>query len=287
MSCVIHKQGRFGRLRLALIGALAIVVAGVVNTAPADAAADRQVSVLTFNIYSAISGGGTDLEGIAREITASGAEVALLQEVDKFYGARSGWKDQPSELARLTGMQVAFGAATDLAPLTVGAPRRQSGNAVLSKRPIVGSLNTKLPNAAGAQPRSILRATVMLGTVRTDFYATHLHYQNDALRTQQARAVVSTLAGRSCARVLGGDLNSLPHENPTRIIAGAYADTWAEVGMGAGQTQPAQRPSRRVDYVFHDKWATALEAVVRQPAVSDHRGVLVRLRVSGSAVGAC
>src|SRR4051794_35417863 len=65
--------------------------------------------VLTFNIHSGFAHGRLDLEGIARTVEASGADVVLLQEVDRFR-RNSGAVDQAAVLARRLGWHSAYGA---------------------------------------------------------------------------------------------------------------------------------------------------------------------------------
>lgn len=245
------------------------------------------LTILTINIHAALTDTGTDLPGIAREITAAGADVVLLQEVDRHYAQRSQWADQPRRLAELTGMSVAFGPAIDLPPLKDGSPRRQHGNAILVRGPILESANTDLPWESGTQRRALLRVTFVRSGITVDAYSTHLHYAVDRLRVAQAARVVEKMRTRRCPRLLGADLNALPWEEPSRRIAGYLADAWTEVGLGGGFTQPAAQPSRRVDYVFHDSWMTASSIRVQDRGVSDHRAVRAEVELSEASATAC
>src|SRR3954466_2483597 len=104
----------------------------------------------SYNIqYSLGKDGRYDIGRIAE--TVRGADIIALQEVERFY-KRSGDIDQVTELARLLpDYHWMFGPALDLdtpAPGGPGGPaqrRRQFGNMVLSRLPIVSSRNFLLP----------------------------------------------------------------------------------------------------------------------------------------------
>ncbi|MDQ3788793.1 MAG: endonuclease/exonuclease/phosphatase family protein, partial [Actinomycetota bacterium] len=130
--------------------------------APAAATPVRPVTVLSFNIHHGAGEDGVyDLGRVADEIRRSGADVIGLQEVDRHYGARSQWADQPAELAELLGMHVVYAANLDLEPPAAGQPRRQYGTAILSRYPILESQNTLLPKGRpGEEQRGLLEAVV-------------------------------------------------------------------------------------------------------------------------------
>ncbi|WP_134122107.1 hypothetical protein [Kribbella kalugense] len=65
------------------------------------------------------------VERVAQTIEASGAGVVGLQEVDKYFDARSNWVDQPAWLAARLKMNYVFAANLDWDPLEPGKPRRQ------------------------------------------------------------------------------------------------------------------------------------------------------------------
>ncbi|MGG4342090.1 endonuclease/exonuclease/phosphatase family protein [Paenibacillus lautus] len=62
-------------------------------------------TVMSYNIHHGV---GLDeqlsLQRIAEVIRDSGAEIVVLQEVDRFYGERSDFQDQAKELAGLLGI---------------------------------------------------------------------------------------------------------------------------------------------------------------------------------------
>ena len=105
---------------------------------------------VTYNIqYGRGRGGCFDLERIAAEL--HGAEVIALQEVERYW-QRSGMVDQVVELARLLDCEHwVYGAGIDLhlhkvPRQALPGARRQFGNLILARRPILYSRNHLLPS---------------------------------------------------------------------------------------------------------------------------------------------
>ncbi len=260
----------------ALVGLLA---AGLTPAAAHDGdhpgPADVRLSVLTFNIHAGLGPDRSlDLEGIAEEIRRSGADVVGLQEVDRHYGPRSSYIDEPAWLAERLQLHVAYGANLDLEPEQPGQPRRQYGTAILSRFPIQESENILLPNQDGLEQRGLLRARILARGSRVDVYTTHLQHNTPSIRAAQASRIVELVGQRSCPALLTGDLNATPQEEPTRILTAELADSWPAAG-GAGFTYPAEAPTKRIDYVLHSESVRASQAEVLPTAVSDHRPVRV------------
>src|SRR4029453_2834154 len=96
------------------------------------------------------------LEGLAREIEASGAEVVGLQEVSRGWYV-NGSTDMLAWLPRRRGRPP---------PPFAGAPDRIWGNAVLSRYPILSAEVTPLPREGVPLRRSALEAELDLGQGR-------------------------------------------------------------------------------------------------------------------------
>ena len=117
----------------------------------AYAGSGHAIRVLCYNIHhGAGMDGELDLKRIARVIKSASPDIVSLQEVDK-QTERSHGVDQAKELARLTGMQYAYGASM---PFQGG----EYGNAVLTTFPIRASETVPLPG----EPRSALCVTLSL-----------------------------------------------------------------------------------------------------------------------------
>ena len=102
--------------------------------------------VVSYNIHHGVgTDGRLELERTAATLAATGAELVGLQEVDRHFGARSGFVDQAGWLGERLGMHVAYGPTIDLSPPAADRPRRQYGNAVLAVPEILGWRNLLLP----------------------------------------------------------------------------------------------------------------------------------------------
>lgn len=182
--------------------------------------------LVTYNIqYGRGKDGRFDLERIAAEI--SGADIIALQEVERFW-TRSGNVDQALELARaLDDCYWVYGAGVDVhveSPVGAGSGanrRRQFGNMLLSKTPILYSRNHLLPKYASLGPMSLQRNALecvvdtRAGPVR--FYSVHLTHLSAQTRLPQVNRILEIHAD---AEVEGAV-----------ITGGALDDEWTRDGM--------------------------------------------------------
>ena len=121
------------------------------------------MQLVTYNIhYGTGKDGAVDLNRIASEI--DGADVIAMQEVDRFW-SRSNMIDQVKEITeRFSDYHWIYGPGVDLnasirdADGRVENRRRQFGNLVLSKFPILASRNYLLPKMSFHAQLSIQRS---------------------------------------------------------------------------------------------------------------------------------
>jgi endonuclease/exonuclease/phosphatase family metal-dependent hydrolase len=239
-------------------------------------------TVMSFNIHH---GRGIDdvldLKRIAGVIRASRADIAGLQEVDRNFGERSDWADQPAELAELLGWPVAYGANVDLDPPAPGKPRRQFGNAVLSRYPIARRGNTHLFRSPGVEQRGLLHVEVDVPGVLLHVYVTHLDAFSETDRARQAQQVAELVADNSPA-VLLGDFNARPQTPEIGTLRATLTDTWAAARGGVSlATCPADSPAACIDYIFTSQRLSAVRTSLGtyDPAASDHLPVVSLLAV--------
>ena len=244
----------------------------------------RTVTVLVYNIHAGKDAARADnLPRVAALVRSTGADLVLLQEVDR-NTARSGPADQPAILSRLAGYPVAFGRTIDFGG-------GQYGVALLSRWPIradtlVPLLVTPPPGQApvNREQRGVLVAEVASPAGPITVLNTHLDASgDDTWRVQEIRTVLEALArarGRGGPVLLGGDFNARPESAVHQPIRQAgFRDAWEVCGRGDGLTFPADSAVRRIDYLYLPPEATCEEARVLASDASDHRPLLVRVRL--------
>ncbi|HWJ82088.1 MAG TPA: endonuclease/exonuclease/phosphatase family protein [Nocardioides sp.] len=242
---------------------------------------DTDITVLSYNIKSARIGGG--IGAFLGIIRGSGADVVLLQEVDK-NRSTSGHVDQAGWLAsNLGGWDNVFGTNVDYGGGLYGT-------AIISRYPIVSSENTHLPNGPGGQQRGLLHAVIDVDGVEMSLYDTHLQNKIDYLKVAQARAIAPIIAADPRPKVLGGDFNSSVGDTPLRTIIGGAGmhDTWGTVGVGSGLTHPSAHPRGRIDLqLYGGDGLTATTSDVLPATNSDHRAVRATYQLEGVSAKVC
>jgi len=239
--------------------------------------------VLIYNIHAGKDAAGRDnLSRVAEVVRSTGADLVLLQEVDR-NTRRSGPADQPATLARLTGYAVAFGR-------TIGFQGGDYGIALLSRWPILRDTLVHLtvaapPGRAAAdrEQRGVLLAVVDAPGGPLAVLDTHLDAASEDLwRVQEIATVlrVARMAPAGMPLLLGGDFNALPESPVHAALRGAgFRDAWTGCGEGDPATFPAGVPVRRIDYLYLQGEVRCRSARVLPGDASDHRALLVRLRL--------
>ena len=162
--------------------------------------------VMTYNIHHAEGlDGKVDLQRIANVIRQSNADAVALQEVDK-NTERTGGINMPAELARLTGMNVAFGANLD------NYQGGQYGTAILSRFPIESHENHRLKQVRKGEQRGVLMAVLKITQGQLLFTCTHLdHTQDQAERLFSETQFADIFAGHAgLPTIFCGDFNDTP-----------------------------------------------------------------------------
>jgi endonuclease/exonuclease/phosphatase family metal-dependent hydrolase len=233
--------------------------AGAPDPAPARAATDT-LRVVSFNIEYALRVDSA-IAILRSEPALRDADVVLLQEMD---GAAT------RRVAEALGMWYAYYPA-----IYRLRTRRDFGNAVLSRWPIVEDAKLVLPHVSryGRTQRTATAATIRVGERLVRVYSTHLGTLADVgggARRDQLRAILDD-AARFPRAIVGGDMNS----------AGV-----GDVAAAKGFTWPTERGPRttrlgRWDHIFvkglasPDSAAAGTIADVR--GVSDHVPVWARV----------
>lgn len=230
------------------------------------------VRVLTYNTHHGADRADVlDVEAIARTIESCDPDIVALQEVDRFYGNRSGQVDQPSWYAKRLGLHVHYAANLVRQPAAPGKPPAEYGLATLSRLPFT-SVDQQIFRAPSAEPRGLTTAVVEMGS-GGDGAPAGIRVINTHLSVHDRRACAQEMA-ELCAyadqpdqlpTVVVGDFNASPRAFAVRAMRQRYTDAW-DVGRGPSRTIGR----RRIDYIWCSRQLRPLQAtVVRSPA-SDH-----------------
>jgi len=236
----------------------------------------RAVRVLSYNLHFGFDvRGWSDLEATARAIEATGAEVVGLQEVSRGWYV-NGSTDMLAWLQRRLRMPyVRFAGASDAV----------WGNAVLSRLPILAGQVVRLPREGVPLRRSALRVELDLGGGRRlRVVVAHLHHLEGPagarIRLAQLPPLLALVAGQR-ATVLMGDLNAEPDSAEVALVrASGLTDAFAAGGGAPADepTWPANRPDRRIDYLWLSSDLAAGGFATAPGTASDHRGIAVTVR---------
>jgi endonuclease/exonuclease/phosphatase family metal-dependent hydrolase len=265
---------------------LAVLLAAVCLCPARPPAARKRVrlSVMSYNIHVGVGmDKRQDLKRIADVIKLSRCDLVGLQEVDRGV-RRTGGVDEIRELARLTGMDYAFAHNLDY-------QGGQYGVAVLSRFPILAIDHRRYANTRERERRGFIRVEVEVKGRRLNFVTTHLDYQYADGRLFETRQLLKALEEVRGPLVVTGDFNEEPAGGAYELMRLAgFADGWrrgrAAESHGEGATYPADKPLKRIDYVFHrglgeDRPPAAADEEATQSVpdtlASDHRPIAVGL----------
>jgi endonuclease/exonuclease/phosphatase family metal-dependent hydrolase len=245
------------------------------------------LTVVTFNIHSAMGHSGLQLDEVAGEIAATEPDVVLLQEVDNGR-LRSRFVDEAAYLAGLLGMEHVFASNVERNGLRAGDPISEYGTAVLTRLHVESWTHTLLPNRPGRQQRGLQHLVLRLKGRSISIYTAHLDHTTPTLRQQQMRLARDIVGVDGDPVIFGGDFNASPGSPTLRLALDPahtdLVDPWPLVGDGDGLTVPNASPRTRVDYLLaDDSWRPTVLATW-QSAVSDHRGVVGRFLLRGPRV---
>ena len=161
------------------------------------------MKIVTYNIQFGLGKGGCfDLEKIANEV--DGADIIALQEVERYW-QRSSNVDQPAELGKfLNKYYWAYGPYFDV-DASIPQPdgriknvRRQFGNMILSKTPILSTRLFPLPKSALRQRHNMV-VGVFEGVVKLQrdgalrIYNAHLGARSQHDRVSQIISIRDTI----------------------------------------------------------------------------------------------
>lgn len=233
------------------------------------------IRVLSYNIHHGEgTDGKLDLERIAGVIADAKPDLVALQEVD-VKAERTAKVDQATELGRLTGMHVAFGASMDF-------QGGEYGNAVLSRWPIAASKVHPLPRFGEGEPRSVFVCEIDLPEreEHLPFLATHFGFFAGVHERLASVETIEGLARKMPDRpaILAGDLNDLPESKPLERLR----ETWKLANRETLPTVPVEKPTKQIDFILYspaERWRSVKAEVLDEAVASDHRAILAELEL--------
>lgn len=230
------------------------------------------LKLLTYNIhYGANVNGVFNLGAVVETIRRSGANIIALQEVDRVWGERSLYVDEPRFIAEHLSMNYVFGATLKQNPYHPG--KGEFGIMLLSKYPIIQSDFRLLPSTM--EQRGALLGWIQTPAGIIPVTCTHLGLSASE-RENQIHAILDWLPPRNDVLLLG-DFNTEAGANELELLKGRLTDLQQEYGLSDIGTFFYQGNWVRIDYVFGgDQWH-AVNCQVLADQSSDHLPVYVEI----------
>jgi len=230
---------------------------------------------MTYNIHHGAGvDGKIDFQRIADLIKREQADIVALQEVDKGV-RRTAQRDCPAELAALTGMTCVFSNNFHF-------QGGEYGNAVLTRLPIKRWTNRHYQMLRPGEQRGLLQLVLDVHGRELVFLNTHIDFRaDDTERLANAVEMLEVMqAYRGRPMILCGDFNDTPGSRTYQKLAQAFVDTWTVAGAGDGFTIPAERPRKRIDYIWLSNGSALapLKAWVPDSQASDHLPLIAEFR---------
>lgn len=228
--------------------------------APADRPGDSALTAVAYNLRMGYGMNGRfDPIEVAEQIQTSGAEVAMLSEVDRGW-LLNGGQDQLAILARLLNMRFVFGPAGD----------QVWGDVILTSLPIEQAASEKMPWFDSLTGASLTTATLDWHGTPVQIISTHLQPDADDATLRQAEVFADAL--RSAAAhgpvIGGGDLNTEPGSAAwVALLASGAEDALAVIRPAP--TWSAEAPTKQIDHLFV-AGARVVSAEVVPSLNSDH-----------------
>ena len=259
---------RIGLGPAVLVAAIAVVVPLVTLlpfSAPPAAPEQASFRLMTYNVHQGFDAGQVpSLDALTETISREAPDVVVLQEVVRGW-VIDGQHDVLSVLAERLGMQYVWqGNIGDL-----------YGNAILTRMPMTDV--RRVSYAKEPQVRHQQRGALMARISGVLVIVTHLdeHADSSDVRQRQMRELLRAWDGSSPALV-AGDLNALPASLELDLLAqSGFSDLALQAGADE-PTFPAERPERRIDYVW-GVGVSGSQAHTVASTASDHRPVVVNV----------
>jgi len=270
----VTEQGEARRTMAGMkisVGAPLVALALFCGVAP-PVEAQATLRVAAYNIKHGLGMDSViDLERVANVLRPLDADVITLQEMDTGVTRTQG-VDQAHRLGELLGMEAFFG---DFMPYQGG----EYGMAVLSRLPVLGVTNVRLPD--GEEPRTALEVRVAVGPDSRPVSVVGIHfYMTPEERLAQADSLSRYFAEVEHPVVLAGDFNS---RRGDIVLGNLREHGWFVVDKdGPIETFPSDVPAREIDFVMlrpGSAFEVVEHRVIAEAVASDHRPIFIVLRL--------
>lgn len=235
-----------------------------------------ELKVLSFNIHH---GKGLDkrvnLERIANIIKRSKADIIGLNEVDVSFGKRSQFLDQAAILAEQLEMNFVFGPV--ITRKVSDKLTGEYGNVILSRFNMINHKNHLLFSYPYlAEPRGLLEVNFEISGKVISAFVTHISI-NPFLQRKQILDIESIVQTKSNV-ILMGDFNMSPISRNHSYISRFLRDSSERK---CGNTYPANKPRKKLDYIFIHDDITVVESKVltNDPVASDHLPLMTKISI--------
>jgi len=225
-------------------------------------AGNATIRVMDYNLHNGFNTDGQlNMEALAQEIEASGADVIGLQEVSRGW-VINGSVDMMQWLSQRLNMPYVFGPTEGL----------QWGNAILSRYPIVSVETAPIPPDSLRFRRGYIQAEIDAGRGNVQIINTHLHHiEEDSQIRQQQVPVLLEAWGDAPNTILVGDLNATPDSPEMQMLARAgLVDIAAAIGTPPTFTYYSADPDGQIDYIWISPDLVPSDFEISQTTASDH-----------------
>ena len=231
------------------------------------------VKLMTYNIrHGAGMDDVIDLDRQAAVIQGAAPDVVGLQEVDSVV-KRSSYIDQAAYLGQSLGMYATFGGAI---PLTRG----KYGVAILSKEAPMSVHHLPLP---GNEARTLL----VCEFEEYVFATTHLDLEEEC-RIASLPIIIEEAASWDKPFFICGDWNDQPGSTFITKVRKDFNILNNTTSSSANYTFPARNPTKIIDYIAsYGRVIKSIRSrkVINEPEASDHRPVLVEVKMERYTTG--
>lgn len=223
------------------------------------------IKVLSYNIFhgeNPYRKSQSNLKQVSNLINDQNPDIVFLQEVDSMTNRslKLGDGDIVKVLGGTCKMNYRFAKAIDY-------DGGGYGEVLLAKKSSE-MISVSLPSLKGGEGRVMV---VSRKNGKIQFAGTHLCHQFQANRMAQLKAIVAYYEKEDEAMILGGDFNFVPDSEEYQYISQYFYDA-AKLKGNIQNTFPADKPSKRIDYIFlskNKKWKVKELQIIESQA-SDH-----------------